>query len=171
VKFRIPNRNTSRMEKTAKLKQHFRLRSCQQLNIDRKSACCIQSAGIRTVTVRPQTLRWNPKGRWACLARCGGLLAIGGTTLLLFSWYKCICRIPRSDHLLVYGQYRGQTPDKTADIELLHNPNSGTVWRPKRVNTMATPNRNYKFYKPITEFPFIRLDKLKFVASAKKYFI
>jgi hypothetical protein len=42
-------------------------------------------------------------------------------------------------------------------------------WRQGRVNTMAAPDRNYKFYKSIIVFPFIRLDKLKFVASVKKY--
>jgi hypothetical protein len=44
-------------------------------------------------------------------------------------------------------------------------------WCPGRVNTMATPDRNCKFYKSVIEFPFIRLDNLKFVASARKYFI
>jgi len=39
---------------------------------------------------------------------------------------------------------------------------------PGRVNTKAAPDRNYKFYKSIIELTFIRLDNLKFVASARK---
>ena len=41
-------------------------------------------------------------------------------------------------------------------------------WRPGRVNTMAAPNRNYKFYKSTIEFPFIRLDNLKIWCISEK---
>jgi hypothetical protein len=33
---------------------------------------------------------------------------------------------------------------------------------------MAAPDRNYKFYKSIIEFPFIRLDNLKICCISEK---